>query len=157
MIFKFKGGSKHITDHQIEKFLVFPVLNNGKELSIYTALSLNLVQREDGLHRYTTEIEHIKVLAVQKGFGIRHLRKTFIVKLSESDPQITISAFSGAKMGVFWACGSILTKAEGHKLLSDENSKRYLLNEAELPPNMLEKMISIDDGEERIRCIHVKK
>lgn len=156
MTFKFKGGSKLIKRHQIEKFLIFLVLENGKELSLYTACSLGLAS-QDLENKFSTQIEYVKIIMVHRGFGIQHRRKTFIFKLADSGPYVTISSFSGKEIGVFEAYGSFLPKKTAYALLSDENSKKYLLNEPILPPDTMKKIVQIHTTKEEIRCIHIKK
>lgn len=157
MIFKFKGGTTKIAEHQLEKFYMFFILNNGKELSLYCALSLNLTHQEEIENNYSTNISTIKIIVVRKGFGCQHLRKTFVFKFNSTSPLTTITSFSGPTTGLFTANGRLLSKTEAYQTLGDEISKHYLLNEPKIPDNILESMIQIENNEEALRCIRIKK
>ena len=144
--FEYHGGVDKPTEHSIEKFLLFFVVN-GAELTMSQMLRQGLAYRKEDSDPWTfvTDFDVAKIFIMERGFGSQTRIHSFYVRFdSKSANHVTIRSFTpGQKF--FRARAHFLKTSEAAALLDkDSLSLVYLMKQSPLALDTLRRMITIE-------------
>ena len=156
--FEYHGGVDKPTEHSIEKFLLFFVVN-GAELTMSQMLRQGLAYRKEDSDPWTfvTDFDVAKVFIMERGFGTQTRIHSFYVRFDKNaSSTVTIKSFTP---GVTFLRGrfTFLRQHEVMKLLDpDSQSFYYLQKQSPLALDVMRKMITVEKrekGKGKVRVI----
>lgn len=162
--FFYQGGAVKPTEHTLEKFLLFFLVNN-MEVPLSIMLREGLVHRSDEHHqRYTTSFDIGKVFMGFQGFGLSKFYHSFYFQLRDVGPRVQIHPYTtasqlasqaikraGGRTSIFMfsAVASFLRKEEVLPLLFDNVSRGFLERQNPLASDLLNRLLTVDRTEEK--------
>ena len=144
--FRYKGGVVKPGDHEVEKFLLFFVME-GQEIPFYQMQKESLLVRvKDTDPEWQTANNVMKLFVGQQGFNVPRRFYSFFLRLEENAPLVTVKPFSLDRTGMFFqAQAKFLSNKDAIELIDeDSQSRKFVAKQGLLPLNVLRSMVTVD-------------